>query len=48
MHELHIREQSVLQMAQDSVVIALWEIGLQIAKRLGGKNAQVRMSAPFC
>lgn len=36
MQELHIREQSVLQMAWDSVVMALWEIGLQIAKRLWG------------
>lgn len=40
MQELHIREQSVLQMAWDSIVMALWEMGLQIAKRLWKKNAQ--------
>lgn len=40
MQELHIREQSVLQMAWDSIVMALWEMGLQIAKRLWGGNAQ--------
>lgn len=34
MQELHIGEQSVLQMAWDSIVMALWQIGLQIAKRL--------------
>lgn len=34
MQELHIREQIVLQMAWDSIVMALGEIGLQIVKRL--------------
>lgn len=34
MQELHIGEQSVPQMVLDSVVMALWELGLQIAKRL--------------
>lgn len=34
MHELHIGERSVPQMVRDSVVMALWEIGLQIAERL--------------
>ena len=37
MQELHIGEQSVPQMAWDSIVMALWEIGLQIAKRLWEK-----------
>lgn len=37
MQEMHIGKQSVPQMAWDSIVMALWEIGLQIAKRLWEK-----------
>jgi len=37
MHKLHIKEQNILQMVWDSVVMALWEIGLQIAKGLRKK-----------
>lgn len=45
MQELHIREQSVLQMARDSIVMALWEIGLQIAKRLWKKCTTKNISS---
>lgn len=45
MQELHIGEQSILQMAWDSIVMALWEIGLQIAKRLWKKCTTKKISS---
>lgn len=43
MQELHIGELSVLQMAGDSIVMALWEIGLrqEIMETLHNKENQL-------
>ncbi len=47
MQELHIGEQSILQIASDSIVMTLWEMGLQIAKRLWKKLHNIEYQLYF-